>query len=114
MIPLYSVGHRLEAHYPMVPIAWEMGIGFAITSYNQKLYFGLMADAGAAPDVERLGGFLAQADVGLRAGGPRPRGIAKAGHVKGHYKRVVGPAVAADHEVRQQRLWPEAQALHHP
>ena len=67
MIPLYSVGHRLEAHYPMVPIAWEMGVGFAITSYNQKLYFGLMADAGAAPDVERLGDFLAQAYVELRS-----------------------------------------------
>ena len=67
MIPLYSVGYRLEAHYPMVPIAWEMGVGFAITSYNQKLYFGLMADAGAAPDVERLGDFLAQAYVELRS-----------------------------------------------
>jgi len=61
------VGYRLEAHYPMVPIAWEMGVGFAITSYNQKLYFGLMADAGAAPDVERLGDFLAQAYVELRS-----------------------------------------------
>jgi len=67
MIPLYSVGHRLEAHYPMVPIAWEMGVGFAITSYNQKLYFGLMADTAAAPDVERLGDFLAQAYVELRS-----------------------------------------------
>ena len=67
MIPLYSIGHPLLAHYPMVPIAWEMGVGCAVTSYNQKLYFGLMADAGAAPDVERLGDFLAQAYVELRS-----------------------------------------------
>ena len=67
MIPLYSIGHRLEEHYPMVPIAWEMGVGCAVTSYNQKLYFGLMADAKAAPDVDRLGDFLAQAYVELRS-----------------------------------------------
>jgi WS/DGAT/MGAT family acyltransferase len=67
MIPLYSLGHRLEAHYPLVPIAWEMGVGCAVTSYNQKLYFGLMADAQAAPDVDRLGDFLAQAYVELRS-----------------------------------------------
>ncbi len=67
MIPLYSVGHRLEAHYPLVPIAWEMGIGCAVTSYNQRLYFGLMADAKAAPDVDRLGDFLGQAYVELRS-----------------------------------------------
>ncbi len=67
MIPLYSVGHLLEANYPLVPIAWEMGVGCAVTSYNHKLYFGLMADAQAAPDVDRLGDFLAQAYVELRS-----------------------------------------------
>jgi WS/DGAT/MGAT family acyltransferase len=54
LIPLYSVGHRLIAHYPMVPIAWSMGIGCAVTSYDQSLYIGLTADRGAAPDVDVL------------------------------------------------------------
>ncbi len=67
MIPLYSVGHRLESHYPLVPIAWEMGVGCAVTSYNQKLYFGLVADAQATPDVDRLGDFLTESYVELRA-----------------------------------------------
>ena len=67
MIPLYSVGHRLEAHYPLMPIAWEMGVGCGVTSYNQKLYFALVADAKAAPDVDRLGNFLTEAYVELRA-----------------------------------------------
>lgn len=67
MIPLYSLGHRLEAHYPLMPIAWEMGVGCAVTSYNHKLYFCLMADAAAAPDVERLGDFLTEAYVELRS-----------------------------------------------
>ncbi|MDO8615787.1 MAG: wax ester/triacylglycerol synthase family O-acyltransferase [Dehalococcoidia bacterium] len=67
MIPLYSVGHRLLAHYPLVPIAWEMGIGCGVTSYNQKLYFGLIADAEAAADVQRLKEFLDQSFIELRS-----------------------------------------------
>lgn len=67
MIPLYTLGRRLIAHYPLVPIAWEMGIGCGVTSYDQKLYFGLIADAQAAPDVHRLKEFLDQAYVELRA-----------------------------------------------
>ncbi len=67
MIPLYSVGHRLLAHYPMMPLAWEMGVGCGVTSYDQKLYFGLMADPNAAPDVGRLKEFLDQAFVELRS-----------------------------------------------
>jgi hypothetical protein len=54
LIPLYSVGHRMIAHYPMVPIAWSMGIGCAVTSYDQSLYVGLTADRRAAPDVDLL------------------------------------------------------------
>ncbi len=67
MIPLYSVGHRMLAHYPVVPLGWEMGVGCGVTSYNQKLYFGLMADPNAAADVGRLKEYLDQAFVELRS-----------------------------------------------
>lgn len=67
MIPLYCVGHRMQAHYPLIPIGWEMGVSCGVTSYDQKLYFGLMADAACAPDVERLKEFLDQAFVELRS-----------------------------------------------
>jgi len=67
MIPLYTSGHRMLAHYPLVPIAWEMGIGCGVTSYDQKLYFGLMADAEAGSDVQRLKEFLDQAFIELRS-----------------------------------------------
>ncbi len=67
MIPLYCVGHRMVAHYPMVPLAFEMGVGCGVTSYDQRLYFGLMADEDCASDVERLKEFLEQAFVELRA-----------------------------------------------
>ncbi len=67
MIPLYCMGHRLLAHYPLVPIAWEMGIGCGVTSYDHKLYFGLLGDAEAGSDVGRLKDFLDQAFIELRS-----------------------------------------------
>jgi len=66
LIPLYSVGHRMIAHYPMVPIAWSMGIGCAVTSYDQSLYVGLTADRRAAPDVDLLRGGIERAWTELR------------------------------------------------
>jgi len=66
MIPLYAVGHRLLAHYPLIPLGWEMGISLGVTSYDQKLYFGYMADSEAGSDVERLKEFTEQAYVELR------------------------------------------------
>ncbi len=67
MIPLFCVGHRMLGHSPLVPIAWEMGVGLGVTSYNQKLYFGYMGDAGAGKDVQRLKEFTDQAYIELRS-----------------------------------------------
>lgn len=66
MIPLYSLGHRLLAHYPLIPLGWEMGISLGVTSYDQKLYFGFMADAEAGADVQRLKEFADQSYIELR------------------------------------------------
>ena len=65
--PLYTVGHQMMSMYPIVPIAWEMGIGCAITSYNGTLYLGLNADAGAAPDAALLSDYLVEAYTDLRS-----------------------------------------------
>jgi diacylglycerol O-acyltransferase len=66
MIPLYTIGHRLLANYPLIPLGWEMGISLGVMSYDQKLYFGFMADAEAGSDVHRLKEFSDQAYVELR------------------------------------------------
>lgn len=66
-VPLYALGRKMLTYYPYVPIGNEMAVGCAIQSYNQKLYFGLTADAAAAPDVGRLRDFLAEAFVALKA-----------------------------------------------
>jgi hypothetical protein len=65
-VPLYMMGKRMTAYYPYVPVGYAVGCGCAIMSYDQKLYFGLTADAQAMPDVERLKEFLDGSFVELR------------------------------------------------
>ena len=64
--PFYSIGHEMLSMYPIVPIAWEMGIGCAIASYNGTLYLGLTSDVGAAPDSHLLSDHLVESYVELR------------------------------------------------
>jgi WS/DGAT/MGAT family acyltransferase len=54
LIPLYSVGHRMQAHYPMVPLAADLGIGVGITSYDKGLYLGIMSDPDIINDVDLI------------------------------------------------------------
>jgi diacylglycerol O-acyltransferase / wax synthase len=56
--PLYAVGRRMLAAYPQVPTGYDLGVGCAVHSYDGKLFFGFIADAYAAPDVDRLRDFL--------------------------------------------------------
>ncbi len=66
MIPLYTVGHRMLAHYPIMPIGWNMGIGCAVMSYDQQLFVTFVADAAAGPDVAVLARFMEEAYAELR------------------------------------------------
>jgi WS/DGAT/MGAT family acyltransferase len=67
MIPLYCVGHLLLEHFPLVPLSLNMGLGIGVTSYNHKLFFGLMSDPKAMPDVEMLKDCVDDAYLELRA-----------------------------------------------
>ncbi|MCH7811030.1 MAG: wax ester/triacylglycerol synthase family O-acyltransferase [Chloroflexi bacterium] len=66
MIPLYSLGHLLLQHYPLVPLSFDMGLGVGVMSYNHRLYFGLMAHPAAVPDIERLKECVDQSFLELR------------------------------------------------
>jgi diacylglycerol O-acyltransferase len=72
---LYSLGRRMLASYPQVPTGQELGIGVAVQSYDGKMFFGLTADAHAAPDVTRLRDYLQAAfrDLCRAAGVKKPR-----------------------------------------
>jgi diacylglycerol O-acyltransferase len=56
--PLYTVGRRMLAAYPQVPTGYDLGVGCAVHSYDGKLFFGIIADTDAAPDVDHLRDFL--------------------------------------------------------
>lgn len=50
-IPLYLVGRRMTAIYPVVPLSQKTALGVAAMSYCGRLCFGLLADYDAIPDL---------------------------------------------------------------
>jgi WS/DGAT/MGAT family acyltransferase len=80
-VPLYLLGRRLRALYPVLPLADRQALGISVTSYNGELGFGLLADYDAVPDLEFLAGALREsidaladsASVPLRAARGRRR-----------------------------------------
>jgi len=57
--PLYCLGHEMVAHYPWVLVTWRMGLGVAVMSYMQNLWFSFTGDAGVLSDIDRIADFLA-------------------------------------------------------
>lgn len=53
--PLYMLGAKLEAMYPVVPLLENMGLGVALFSYDGKICWGFNADYELVPD---LGAFV--------------------------------------------------------
>ena len=66
-VPLYLAGKKMLIQYPYVPIGYGLGLGCAIFSYNQNLYFGLSSDAQAMPDVEKFKEILDEVFADLMA-----------------------------------------------
>jgi diacylglycerol O-acyltransferase / wax synthase len=57
-IPLYLLGSRLEAVYPMVPLFVNLGLGIALFSNASKLFWGFNADRDVVPDLPAFVGDL--------------------------------------------------------
>jgi len=78
-VPLYIVGRRMLACYPQVPTGYDLGVNCAVQSYDGKLFFGLIADTHAAPDVNHLRDFLSVSFLELRrSAGVSSPGLKKA------------------------------------
>lgn len=88
--PLYLLGRRLRALYPVVPIAGRHALGIAVTSYDGRLGFGLLADYDALPDVDVLATQLRDAIDALASGASIPRRAAR-----GRRKAAGRPSVAS-------------------
>lgn len=65
-VPMYMTGKRMIAQYPFVPIGYNLGMGTAIFSYDQKLFFGIGADTLAMADVDKFREILDECFVELR------------------------------------------------
>ena len=52
--PLYLLGRRLEDVFPMVPLAKNQTVCFALMSYDGRINFGVTADYDAMPDLDAL------------------------------------------------------------
>ena len=53
-VELYTLGARLRAVYPLVPLAAEHSIGIAIFSYMDEIAIGISADRDSCPDLDVL------------------------------------------------------------
>jgi diacylglycerol O-acyltransferase len=77
---LYMLGRRMQAIFPMVPLASNQALGIAIMSYDGQMCFGLIADFDAVPDLEDLAGDLRLSLAELvAAAGASPRDARRAG-----------------------------------
>jgi WS/DGAT/MGAT family acyltransferase len=65
--PLYLLGRRMRAIYPVVPLARNQALGIAVMSYNGRLGFGLLADYDALPDLHDVADALRDAIADLDA-----------------------------------------------
>jgi WS/DGAT/MGAT family acyltransferase len=77
--PRSLLGQRVLALHPVVPLAVDIGLGFAILSYAGTVSITATADATLVPDVDRLPAALTTAadelacQFGVRAAAARPR-----------------------------------------
>ncbi|CAB61924.1 wax ester/triacylglycerol synthase family O-acyltransferase [Streptomyces violaceoruber] len=58
-VPLPSLGLRLGGHpltevYPLAPLARGHSLAVAVSTYRGRVHYGLLADAKAVPDLDRL------------------------------------------------------------
>ncbi len=53
-VPLYLAGHRMADYIGLLPLGGNLGFGVTIVSYNQDLYFTMMAAPNLMPDPDRM------------------------------------------------------------
>ncbi len=76
--PLYVLGRKMVALFPMVPLAQKQAVCVGIMSYNGQIHFGLIGDYDAMAELESLALDLEAAIDDLSAATPqRKRGKAR-------------------------------------
>jgi WS/DGAT/MGAT family acyltransferase len=57
-VPLYVAGAKVEAIYPLGPVADGSALNITVMSYLDTMYVGLAADRATVPDIDRVGELL--------------------------------------------------------
>lgn len=52
--PVYMAGDVVSEVYPCIPLSGNRAVAIGVTSYTSKVFFGIVADRDAVPDVEVL------------------------------------------------------------
>jgi diacylglycerol O-acyltransferase / wax synthase len=87
--PLYVLGRKLTAFYPMVPLVLNTALGIAIMSYDGKLFFGLLGDYDAMADLDEFAHDLQVAiDELSAAAGVPPNGARRSGRARPASRRT--------------------------
>jgi diacylglycerol O-acyltransferase len=73
--PLYAFGSRLQAVWPLVPLAASHGVGLAVFSYDGQLFFCLNADRDSVPDLDVLATGIRRSVEELRRLAGDPGGV---------------------------------------
>jgi len=90
--PLYLLGRRLQALYPVAPLAANQALAIAIMSYDGALGFGLLADYDAMPKLEALALALEESIDELAASALlQPRSRRSGGRSRRRARRVPAP-----------------------
>lgn len=78
--PLYLAGEAVAEVYPCIPLSGKRAVAIGVTSYHGKVFFGIVADREAVPDVDILAQCIDDALVelvesveGRRSRAPRGR-----------------------------------------
>jgi diacylglycerol O-acyltransferase / wax synthase len=93
--PLYLLGRELQEVFPMVPLAKNQGVCFALMSYNGRVNFGLTSDYDAMPDLDHLAADLDASIAELAEAAPSA-GAGEAGKPRRRRRRFEAPA---EHQV---------------
>ncbi len=65
-VPLYFVGSRLVAAYPLGPVVEGVGLNITVMSYADQVDFGFLSAANLLPHLDQLAAYLPAAVRELR------------------------------------------------
>ncbi len=72
-VPLYLLDSPMLEAYPHVPLFADQGVGIALFSYGENLYWGIAADWDLVPDIEDLGAHVGTSFAELLQMASRPK-----------------------------------------